>query len=40
MDSTNLVHMNKESQQVPDVIMERVRQRVRMGLKVTEKFTI
>jgi len=40
MDSTNLAHLGRESLEVPSEVMERVRERIRMGLKVTEKFLI
>lgn len=40
MDSTNLAHLGRESLEVPSVVMERVKERIRMGLKVTEKFLI
>jgi hypothetical protein len=40
MDSTNIIHLNKENDIVPEVIMDRVKARVKLGLKVADKFTI
>jgi len=40
MDSTNLTHLGRESIEVPSVVMDRVKERIKMGLKVTEKFLI
>lgn len=39
MDSTNIVHLNKENTVLPEVIMDRVKARVKLGLKVADKFT-
>ena len=36
LDSANLVHMDKPDYNLPDVVMERVREKIRLGLKATE----
>ena len=38
--SSNIVHLDKLEMEVPDLIMERVRQKIRLGLKATSKFQI
>lgn len=40
LDSSNIVHLDKSEFELPDVIMERVRQKIRLGLKATNKFNI
>jgi hypothetical protein len=40
LDSTNLVHMDSENATVPERIMDRVREKIRLGLKVTDKWTV
>jgi len=40
LDSSNIVHLDKLEMEVPDLIMERVRQKIRLGLKATSKFQI
>ena len=40
LDSTNLIHLDAENAVVPDRIMDRVRQKIKLGLKATDKWTI
>jgi cephalosporin-C deacetylase-like acetyl esterase len=40
LDSSNFQHLHKENTLVPEVVMDRVRDKIRCGLKVTEKFAI
>ena len=38
LDSSNIVHLDKTELELPEIIMERVRQKIRLGLKATNKF--
>ena len=40
MDSSNFQHLDKTELQIPDVVMERVRDRIRIGLKSASMFQI
>ena len=40
LDSTNLVHLDAENAVVPERIMDRVREKIRLGLRVTDKWTV
>jgi hypothetical protein len=40
LDSTNLVHLDVENNVVPERVMDRVREKIRMGLKVTDRWSI
>jgi hypothetical protein len=40
MDSSNMIHLNKKVTDLPSVVMERVHEKVRLGLKATEKFLV
>lgn len=40
LDSSNIEHLDKSELELPELIMERVRQRIRLGLKATNKFQI
>ena len=35
-----MVHLDKSVYRLPDVVMDRVREKVRLGLKATEKFLV
>ena len=38
MDSSNLQHLKENRERLPDVIMDRVYEKVALGLKATDKF--
>ena len=38
MDSSNLLHLKEASHRLPDIINERVIEKVKLGLKATDKF--
>ena len=40
LDSLNLVHLNKENAVIPEVIMDYVKSKIQLGLKVTNKQSI
>lgn len=40
LDSSNMIHLDKADYDLPDVVMERVHEKVRLGLKATNKFLI
>ena len=40
LDSSNFEHLNKTPEQIPDMIQERVQEKVALGLKATDKFLI
>lgn len=35
-----MVHLDKSVYRLPDVVMDRVREKVKLGLKATEKFLV
>lgn len=38
LDSSNLIHLDKTELELPEVIMDRVRERIVLGLKASSKF--
>mmetsp|Transcript_22135 Transcript_22135/g.29591 ORF Transcript_22135/g.29591 Transcript_22135/m.29591 type:complete len:93 (-) Transcript_22135:1480-1758(-) len=40
LDSSNFAHLDKPELQIPDVVMDRVRERIKLGLKASSKFQI
>ena len=40
LDSSNIEHLGRNEADLPDLIMDRVREKVRVGLKATSKFVI
>ena len=40
LDSSNFVHLDKTELELPDLIMDRVRERIKLGLKASSKFQI
>ena len=40
MDSSNMTHLDKKVIDLPSVVMQRVQEKIRLGLKATEKFLV
>ena len=40
LDSSNIQHLDKNEADLPDLIMDRVREKIKLGLKATSKFQI
>ena len=40
LDSSNFEHLDKNEADLPDLVMDRVKEKVRIGLKATSKFQI
>jgi len=40
LDSTNFVHLDKDNMAIPEAIMNRVKERIKLGLKITDKWSI
>ena len=40
MDSSNFVHLSKNELELPELIMDRVRERIKLGLKASSRFQI
>ena len=40
MDSSNMVHLDKKVNELPQIVMQRVQEKIRLGLKATEKFLV
>ena len=40
LDCSNLPHLDKMEEDIPELIMDRLREKIKIGLKASNKFTI